>query len=418
MMTTREPTILHRASWLVPVSSPPIEDGAVLVHGERIVSAGDYGTVRSQAPAGTCEHDHGSAALVPGLVNAHTHLELTGFAGLIPLPQPGFPAWLGKVFEHRSAFSIESMRRSIDQGLHQLTASGTAICGDINNGSCLEPAPKTSGASRHVFFEVLGFDRQGLTDAVGLDMLNAFAASARRSPAMSLAAHAAYSTSPEVIRDAKGWCRRTGRVFSIHAAEHAEEVEFLRSGRGFCRELLQGLGRWAARWSPPGMSALAYLDRLGVLDRQTLVVHAVHFDGEDWEIARRRGISVCFCPRSNHNLSAGPPDIPRALGLGLVAALGTDSLASNTDLDLFREAVFTLDQYPGLSPEAVLAMITLGGATAIGQAQSFGAIEAGKSSRLLAVAIPESASHNHLAESILLQGKRGAWKWVSSCTNV
>lgn len=417
-MTIPEPMILHRASWLVPVSRPPIENGAVLVQGECIVSAGDYASVKSQAPAGTREDDHGSAALIPGLVNGHTHLELTGFGGLIPLPQPGFPAWLGKVFEHRSAFGIESMRRSIEEGLRQLTASGTAICGDINNGSSLEPAPKTAGAARHVFFEVLGFDRQGLTDAVGLDMLNAFAASARRSPAMSLAAHAAYSTSPEVIRDAKGWCLRTGRVFSIHAAEHAEEVEFLQGGSGFCRELLRGLGRWADRWNPPGMSPLAYLDRLGVLDRQTLVVHAVHFNGDDWEIARRRGVSICFCPRSNRNLSAGRPDIPRALELGLVAALGTDSLASNTDLDLFREAAFTLDRYPEISPEAVLAMITLGGATAMGQAQSFGAIEAGKSSRLLAVAIPESVSRNHLAESILFQGKRGAWKWVSSCTNV
>lgn len=417
-MTTREPMILHRASWLVPVSSPPIEDGAVLVHGERIVCAGDYGTVRSQAPAGTTEYDHGSAAFIPGLVSGHTHLELTGFQGLIPLPQPGFPAWLTKVFEHRSAFGIESMRMSIEEGLRQLTASGTALCGDINNGSSLEPAADGHGANRHVFFEVLGFDRQGLTDAVGLDMLNAFAASARRSPAMSLAAHAAYSTSPEVIRDAKGWCRRTGRVFSIHAAEHGEEVEFLRSGSGFCRELLQGIGRWASRWNPPGLSPLAYLDRLGVLDRQTLVVHAVHFTGDDWEIARRRGISVCFCPRSNRNLSTGRPDIPRALELGLVAALGTDSLASNTDLDLFGEAVFTLEQYPGISPEAVLAMITLGGATAIGRARSFGAVEAGRSSRILAVAVPESTSRKHLAESVLLQGKRGAWKWVSSCKSV
>jgi len=410
--------MLHRAAWLVPVSAPSIENGAVLVQGERIIATGEYSKVKEMAPVGVLEIDHGTAALLPGLVNAHTHLELTGFEGLIPLPQPGLPAWLRKVFEHRSAFNINSMCESVVRGLDRLAANGTALCGDINNGSCLDSSTNVPGTARHVFFEVLGFDRQGLTDAVGMEMLNAFASSARKSPAMSLAGHAVYSTSPEVLRDAKGWCRRTGRTFSMHVAEHREEVEFIRSGNGFCRDLLEGLGRWVSRWSPPGVSPLAYLDRLGVLDRRTLLVHAVHLDADDWEIARQRGVSVCFCPRSNHNLSAGRPDIPRALELGLVAALGTDSLASNSDLDLFQEAAFTLDQYPNIPPETVLTMITLGGARAVGQAQLFGSIEPGKSSRILATAIPESVSRNDLAASILLQGKRGAWKWVSSCTSV
>jgi cytosine/adenosine deaminase-related metal-dependent hydrolase len=409
---------LHRAAWLVPVSTSPMDNGAVLMQGERIVATGKYRAVKDQAPVGVPEIDHGSTALIPGLVNAHTHLELTGFEGLIPLPQPGFPAWLEKVFEHRSAFGIDSMCESVDRGLDKLTASGTALCGDINNGSCLDADTNTPGTTRHVFFEVLGFDRQGLTDAVGIEMLNAFASSARKSPAMSLAGHAVYSTSPEVLRDAKGWCQRTGRVFSMHVAEHPEEVEFIRSGRGFCRELLEGLGRWVSRWPTPGITPLAYLDRLGVLDRRTLLVHAVHLDSDDWEIARQREVSVCFCPRSNHNLSAGRPDIPGALELGLVAALGTDSLASNNDLNLFREAAFAMDRYPEIPPEAFLTMITLGGAMAVGQAQLFGSIEAGKSSRILAAAIPESVSRNDLAASILLQGERGAWKWVSSCTSV
>jgi cytosine/adenosine deaminase-related metal-dependent hydrolase len=417
VMSASETLMLHRAAWLVPVSGPPVENGAVLVQGERIAAAGVYGTVKSQAPAGTPESDHGAAALLPGLVNAHTHLELTGFEGLIPLPQPGFPAWLRKVFEHRSAFGMESMCRSVADGLEKAAASGTALCGDINNGACLDPTLQNPCTARHVFFEVLGFDRQGLTDAVGLEMLNGFACSARKSPSMSLAGHAVYSTSPEVLRDAKGWCQRIGRVFSMHVAEHGEEVEFVRSGRGFCRELLEGMGRWVSRWSPPGVTPLAYLDRLGLLDRRTLLVHAVHVDADDWEIARQRGVSVCFCPRSNHNLGVGRPDIAKALDMGLQASLGTDSLASNSDLDLFQEAAFTMECYPEIPPEAVLTMITAGGAMAIGQARLFGTIEPGKTSRILAAAIPESVSRKDLAASILLQGKRGAWKWVSSPTS-
>jgi cytosine/adenosine deaminase-related metal-dependent hydrolase len=409
-----EPTVLHRAAWLVPVSSPPIADGGVLVRGARILAAGDYVTVQGDAPASVHTVDHGNAALIPGLVNAHTHLELTGLDGLIPLPQPGFGAWLPKVFEHRPAFSIESMRRSVRDGLERIASSGTALCGDINNGSWLRSDENPNWPSRHVFFEVLGFDRQGLTDAVGSEMLEHFAAMARMSPTASLAAHAVYSTAPQVIQDAKGWCRRTGRVFSMHVAEHMDEVELLRTGTGFCRGLLENMGRWVNRWNPPGVSPLAYLDRLGVLDSRTLVVHAVHFDREDWDIARRRSVSVCFCPRSNYNLSVGRPDIPNALELGLVAALGTDSLASNSDLDLFAEAAFTMEQYPDISPETLLTMITAGGATVLGQAQTFGAIEPGKSSRILSVALPESTPCSKLAASILFQGKQGAWKWVNS----
>lgn len=413
-----EPTILHRAAWLVPVSSPPVADGAVLVRGERILAAGPYSTIRGDAPPSVHTVDHGDGALIPGVVNAHAHLELTGLDGLIPLPQPGFGAWLPKVFEHRPAFTIESMRRSVRDGLERIASHGTALCGDINNGSLLNHDVNPTWPCRHVFFEVLGFDRQGLTDAAGLEMLEGFASLARMSPAASLAAHSVYSTSPQVIREAKGWCQRTGRVFSMHVAEHMEEVEFVRTGTGFCRELLENLGRWVNRWNPPGVSPLAYLDRLGVLDSRTLVVHAVHFDREDWDIARQRSVSVCFCPRSNHNLSVGRPDVPKALELGLVTALGTDSLASNSDLDLFAEAAFTMEQYPTISPETVLTMITLGGAGALGQTRTFGSIEPGKSSRILAVALPESHSYSDLAAWILLQGKQGAWKWVSPTMSV
>lgn len=409
-----EPIVLHRAAWLVPVSSPAIADGGVLVRGTRILAAGDYASVQGDAPASVRTVDHGNAALIPGLVNAHTHLELTGLDGLIPLPQPGFQAWLPKVFEHRPAFSIELMRQSVREGLERCTSHGTALCGDINNGSWLRSDDNPNWPCRHVFFEVLGFDRQGLMDAAGSEMLDHFAAMARMSPTVSLAAHASYSTAPQVIRDAKGWCQRTGRVFSIHVAEHMGEIEFLRGGTGFCRELLEGLGRWVERWNPPGVSPLAYLDGLGALDRRTLVVHAVHFDGADWDIARRRSVSVCFCPRSNHNLSVGQPDIPRALELGLVAALGTDSLASNSDLSLFAEAAFTMEQYPSISPETVLTMATMGGASALGHAKTFGTIEPGKSSRILSVALPESTPCGSLAASIILQGKQGAWKWVNS----
>jgi cytosine/adenosine deaminase-related metal-dependent hydrolase len=198
----------------------------------------------------------------------------------------------------------------------------------------------------------------------------------------------------------------------MHVAEHLEEIEFLEHGTGFCREILKDLGRWVPHWIPPGATPVSYLEQLRVLDSETLLVHAVHLTDADWEILRRNRCSVCFCPRSNRYLNVGQPDIGKALRYGLVTALGTDSLASNTDLNLFAEAAYVLDHYPDVSPEAAFIMITLGGARALGQERHFGAIQPEKRNDLLAVSLPASLPSPLLFETIIQQGNQGAWQWV------
>ncbi len=458
-----EVPILHRAEWLVPVTSPPIPDGAVLLWGRRILAVGSHADIEAVSPPGTERVDHGSAAIMPGLVNAHTHLELSGLAGRIALPQEGFSPWLEQVLALRSFMTPELQREWLRDGQRQLLAGGCCLCGDITNGIGLKaddtghnpvadatnehreqtaevfpqhsapstqhsPAPITHHSAlssqhsalstqhflltRQAFLEVLGFDGKSLVESLAPDVEPALRASTTNGLAPSLAAHACYSTSGTIIREAKEWCRTRRLPFSIHVAEHQEEIEFLEGGTGFCRELLENLGRWVPDWTPPGTTPVRYLDRLQVLDAQTLLVHAVHLSDADWEIVAGKQSSVCFCPRSNRNLNVGRPDLAKALRYGVVAALGTDSLASNTDLSLFAEAAYVPDNYADVSPEAIVSMITCGGARALGQERQFGSIEAGKRANLLAVSLPDAVPIDQLFETIIHQGNRGAWRWA------
>ncbi len=132
----------------------------------------------------------------------------------------------------------------------------------------------------------------------------------------------------------------------------------------------------------------------------------------DWALAAARQCTVVFCPRSNKNLGAGRPWIEKALSIDMNCALGTDSLAGNTDLNLFAEAAFTLDEHPSIDPREVLEMITVNPAASLGRSDDFGAIEPGRKALMLAVEIREGCLEKNLAEAIIRSGKEGAWKWV------
>lgn len=411
---TARPT-LHRAAWLVMnANGPPVMNGAVLTRGGVILAAGPHEAVKSQCPAGTDCVDHGSAALLPALVNAHTHLELTPLRGRIELPAQSFPDWLNQLLPLRMTLNPSLQRVGVLEGARLMMESGVALYGDVTNGASLAQTANDRLSGRIAFVEALGFDCDSLEQALGPETYQAMErASQAGYDTVCAGGHSCYSVSQQVLREAKEWCRAKNLTFSIHTAEHPEEIEFLRDGSGFCRELLERLGRRTSHWTAPGKTPVAYFESLGILDSRTLLVHAVHMTEADWEMAARNGCAVCFCPRSNRNLNVGRPDVEKALSSGLVVALGTDSLAGVEDLDLFAEGAFVLDQYTGLRPETVLAMMTAGGAAALQQSRFYGSIEPGKRSFILSVTLPDPLHRSQLAETVIRQGQRGAWQWAN-----
>lgn len=407
---SREPApVLHRAAWVVPVRTRPVRDGAVLVRHGRVLAVGPFARIRKEAPPDTQIADHGDSALMPALVNAHTHLELSAFKNTIPFPRDGFPAWLGVFIARRAGMSRNEIEEGFRAGERELLNSGTALYGDVTNEMVAVEPQEVALPERHVFFELLGFNCKSIAEAVPAGVEPD---SARCTPTP----HSVYSVSPEVIREAKERARVMGLPFSIHTAEHREELEFLDRGTGFCRELLDKLGKWNPEWIVPHTTPVRYLDDLGVLDRTTLLVHAVHMTGHDWATAARRGCTICFCPRSNRNLHIGRPDLEKALSCGIPAALGTDSLASNTDLDLFREAGYVMENYPSIRPDSILEMITSNPARALGRNADFGSIEAGGKAAILAVSV-QAARASDLVEALLHSGLRGTWKWANPPRN-
>lgn len=401
---------LHRASWVVPVSRPPIPNGAVLAAGNRILLGGPYGEVKRESPSEATEWDHGDAALIPGLVNGHCHLELSAMQGRMVLPKAGFPQWLSDLLALRGCLDSAQLQEGFHSGLKYLQSGGVALCGDITGGFLPNAACDGDFPERQVFWELIGFNLLSLSDALdggGFGSLS----SIRDEWWVSLAAHACYSTSAPVIVEAKEWCRKTNRVFTIHTAEHTEEMEFLRDGTGYCRALLETLGKWAPCWAPPRATPVDYLDRLGVLDARTLLVHAVHMKEDDWKTVAASKAAVCFCPRSNRNMGVGKADIPSALRHGVTACIGTDSLASNGNLNLLAEGVQVLNDHPSVRPETVLQMLTLNGAKALGRERDYGTLEPGRRAAIAAIPLPGVVPPWELAEAILHGGNGEVIQW-------
>ena len=184
-----------------------------------------------------------------------------------------------------------------------------------------------------------------------------------------------------------------------------EEILFLRTGKGPLKDLLEERGMEPDQWRPPECGGVAYLDRLGFLDSLSLCVHVVHVSQEEIQLLKRSGAGVCLCPRSNLFLGHGIPPVARLLEAEIPCGLGTDSLASNHDLNLFKEMAVLVDQC-GIGPDTVLAMATLHGARNLGMAGLYGSLEKGK--RWLAIRVMAMDSG-----TIVATGCEGALEWLT-----
>ncbi|MEE9519118.1 MAG: amidohydrolase family protein [bacterium] len=378
---------LFTADWVAPVASPPIPEGGVLVEGPRIVEVGRAQALRR---AGLDEvEDLAGHLLLPGLVNAHTHLELSFLKGRLS-PSLPFDGWIEALVGELREADEATLADAARSGLAELTASGTTAVGDISRTGISYPIIADSGLKGVVFVEVLGFHpdhEQGALEAAAgaLDRLAGRPESALR---VGITPHAPYSTSPALYREAAALAHTRGLPLALHLAETPEEELFVREGRGPLRDLLARFGIWYEDFPIPGCSPVAYLESLGVL-AGALAVHCNTVSGDDIERLSAAGARVVLCPTSNAWF--GRPSrqpLPLMLEAGLLCALGTDSLASNDRLDLLSEMTLCAAAHPELAPETVLHMATDWAAEALGLSERCGSLEAGKAADLVALRLP------------------------------
>ena len=382
--------LLHRAAWMLPIAGPVVRDGWVAIQGDRIAACG-HGP---DAPAGSAVRPPfggASVAILPALVNAHTHLELSYMHGMIP-PAGSFGEWMTALVSLRRGRTdpeAPEIIAVVREAIAQAHDSGTGLVGDISNTLATVGPLRDAGMAGRVFHEVLGFNLPdaGAVVRAGCDRLAALDTGA--TVRANLTPHAPYSVSPSMFSEVgRVLAGASDAVTSVHLGESPEEIVFLRTGGGGIRTALERIGAWNPSWQTPGCGPVEYMERFGLLTSRLLAVHGVQFDGDDLARLRRAGATLVTCPRSNRWTGVGDPDIARFYEDGVRVAVGTDSLASVEDLNLFSELARMRRLAPHVPASRLLDSATRIGAEALGFGADFGTIEPGKRASLIAVRVP------------------------------
>ena len=384
--------LLLAATYLLPVNQPAIRDGALLIDGTCIQAVGPR-VVLTQRHAGVECRDLGEAILLPGLVNVHTHLELSALGGQVP-PGHSFVDWVIRLLDRRSSLSLETFTGAVEEGIDELIRSGTTCVGEVTSTGVSFAALRKSGLRGVVYREVIGLNdsrAEGIAE-MPFAHLGAMREEVQGSPLeVGISPHAVYSVSPRLFHLCRQLQQRLGLKATIHAAESCAELEYLQSGVGEIRTRLLPATGWGDVPPPVlGATPVEYLHSLEWLDPKCLLVHAVHLTEADLDIVAQSGAAVAHCPRSNAYLGVGRAPLKAFRDRQIPVGLGTDSLASNQSLSLWDEIRFAHQTHSGLlSPAEWVGMATAGGAQALGLGNDIGTLEPGKQADVTAVALDD-----------------------------
>jgi aminodeoxyfutalosine deaminase len=377
-------TISLRARYLFPISKPPLQDGWITICDGRIVAVGGE-------PIGE-RRDLGDVALLPGLVNAHTHLEFSSLAQ--PLGEAGmpFPEWILEVIRWRQT-AIEQHEGSdwrsdpIRQGLSECSRSGVAAIGEIATLPWREADHFYETAEGVAFLELLGLaeDRHDELLASATDFLRTLSAGLMR---RGISPHAPYTVGLRLVESIASLSAANKVPVAMHLAETRDELELLREGSGPFRELLERLGAWHTDAIPRDSRPLDYMKRLSKADR-SLIVHGNYLERDEIAFAgeHRSQMSIVYCPRTHAYFDHDDYPLQEMLECGVRVALGTDSCASNPDLDLLAEARFAARQHSNITLASILRMVTVDAAIALGCDNDLGTLTPGKRADIIAIPI-------------------------------
>ena len=383
---------LLSARWVVPVSRPPIDEGALALSDDGdVLAVGGRAEVRAEFPDAVEERAEG--VLVPGLVNAHCHLELSGHADGVPGGQ-GLFAWATTLMGARKADTPAQQRGAAATAAAAAVTLGTAAIGDVGNSLAAAPGIGRAGLTGVLFHELFGSREIATGDALA-DAARERAEAAAEWPerlAYVPAPHAPYSAGPALLARIFAAAAAAGRATSIHVAEDEDELALLRDGSGRWPALLAGMGVDPAT-RVPRKTPVAYLASLGAFQTQTppLLVHMVHAGADDRRLAREAGATVVLCPRSNLHVGGRLPDVGAFVAEGAALAIGTDSLASTPDLSLWGEMATLAAHFPAVAAARWFDAATRGGAQALGL-RGLGALAPGARPGVLDVLVDDTAA--------------------------
>jgi cytosine/adenosine deaminase-related metal-dependent hydrolase len=373
--------LLVSADWVLPVTAPAVPAGAVLIDGDRVVAVGPLEALQAQCAADTPREHFGGCVITPGLVNAHTHLTLSALAGVAP-PAP-FHEWLASLVGSLAPWEIADHEASGVIGAEESLASGVTAVGDIAYGAAEVASASKAGLGGVYYWELLGIAPEKIADQLAYLRYPRTPDAFGPRVVCGLSPHAPYTSGPALMRSVYAEAARRCVPFAVHVAESAAEFELMHEGTG---PLAGVASRQAHGFTAPHVSTVAYLDSLGALEGAT-AVHCCRLEPGDIETLAARGANVVTCPRSNRYLDNPPALVAPLLEAGIRVGIGTDSSASNHDLDLMAEVRALHAAEPTLAAETLLRIATAHGAVAIGVADRFGALATGMQADLAVFAV-------------------------------
>lgn len=392
-METEKKQTLYTARWILPITSLPTDDGGVVVEDERIIGVGNAKDLREKFP-NIKELNFGNAAIMPGLVNCHTHLELTIMRGYLEKEEADFFSWLRKLtIAKNEKLTSDDLQLSANLGAIEAVRAGITCVGDASDfGKSSINALRYVGLRGIVYQETFGPDPklvqenfQKLTDKIiALRELGTEIAKVGVSP------HAPYTVCASQLELVADYALQNKLPLMMHAAESQFEKEFMLDGSGVFAE---GLAKRGIEWNAPRLSTIQYLEQHGILKTKPLLAHCINVDEKDMEIIKTHGASIAHCPKSNAKLGHGHAPFASFVDKGLNVGLGSDSVASNNVCDIIEEARFALllsraaNKNVGIDAKDVLNAATIGSASALGLESEIGSLEEGKRADLIVLSL-------------------------------
>jgi len=366
-------TTIHLAHWVLPISSSPIESGAMAVDGKTIAGVGSQKEIIEKFPQADVR-EHGDAVILPGLVNAHTHLELTLMRGYLEQEENDFFSWLKKLTLARLfRLTPDDLEVSATWGACEAVRAGITCVGDASDSAITSMRAASSVGLRGVIFQE-SFGPDARLVAENVDKLKDKVAELRSLETelvrVGVSPHAPYSVCAPQLEAIAEFAAAENLPLMMHAAESEAEELLLRQG---CGLFADNLKTRAIDFSAPGCSPIQHLQQHRILDRQPLLAHCIRVDDKDIETLAQTGSKVVHCPKSNAKLRHGRAPLDKFLEKNVTIGLGSDSVASNNTCDILEEARFAvlLSRTAGSDGKVIeagdaLYAATVGGARCLG----------------------------------------------------
>ena len=393
--------MIIRARTVVPMGGDPIENGAVIVNGSKIADVGRFDDIRRDHRADLL--DLGESVLLPGLINAHCHLDYTVLRGKIS-PHQSFADWIRAINAEKAQLSDQDYIDSINAGFAEARRFGTTTIANLTAFPHLIAAIKEP-VRTWWFGELIDARNPEKADQIVDDAF----AHLKSASHWGLAPHAPFTASLRLYARCEEIARRHDTLLTTHLAESSDEMLMYRDGTGSMFDFLKTLGRPmddCGRETP-----LSRFLRTRTIDERWIVAHLNELDAGDFDLlANAPKFHIVHCPRSHSFFQHPPFALRRLRQLGFNICLGTDSLASNSDLSLFAEMRELLRKHPSVSPQETLEMVTTNGAAALGQRGSIGCLKPGAYGDM--IALPASAAGD-IYENIVAFSGNVPWIMVN-----